>query len=400
MTHLFVCTGEVSGDLQASYLIKTLRQQRPDLTITAVGGERMAEAGAHLLHRTTDISSIGIIEALPFIGPALWTEWKIRRFLARTQPDLCLLVDYIGVNSRVSGIMQQRRIPMIYYIAPQEWVWSSNALLSYQLAERMRLMLAIFPEEARHYAEAGGNVRWVGHPLIDILQHAPSRELARHHLQIPPHQTAVMLFPASRKQELHHIVPILFQAAQQLQAQLPQVKFWLPLVSSRFARLITQQADRYGVSITLLDSHNLADHHWALAAADLVLAKSGTVNLEAAILGIPQVVVYRVSRLTYWIGRHILKFTVPFISPPNLVMMREIIPEFLQDRAQPEILVKEALDLLINPQRQAQLRQDYHLMKIALGQPGVLTRATTEILKILDQLDEQPQSKTGTRSSN
>ncbi len=385
MPHLFVCTGEVSGDLQASYLIKTLRHHRPDLTITAVGGQRMADAGATLLHQTTSISSIGIIEALPFIGPALWVEWRIRRFLQRSQPDLCILVDYVGVNSRVSKLMKQRQIPMIYYIAPQEWVWAASAALSYQLAERMTVMLAIFPAEAQHYAQAGGTVRWVGHPLIDILQQAPSRAQARHQLGIPDDQLAVMLFPASRVQEITHVAPIVFKAARLLQDRLPQVRFWLPLASLTFGRQLRKQAQKAGIDLVMVDTQGSLNHYGAMTAADLILAKSGTVNLEAAILGIPQVVVYRVSRLTYWIGKHVLKFSIPFMSPPNIVMNRAILPEFLQDQATPEIVVQEAFDLLTNRQRYDTLQADYQAMRLSLGEPGVLDRAAAEILQVLDR---------------
>lgn len=348
----------------------------------------MAAAGAQILMQTTSISSIGLIEAIPFIGPALWLEWRIRRYLQRTPPDLCVLVDYIGVNSRITGVLQRRGIPAIYYIAPQEWVWSQTYKLSYQLAERMRLMLAIFPEEARFYEKRGANVRWVGHPLIDILQGAPSRHQARAELGIPPEQLAVMLFPASRNQELYQLVPVILQAAQQLQQRLPQVKFWLSLASPRFRAQIDRQVRRYGLEVQILDQSGSDQHLTLLAAADLVLAKTGTVNLEAAILGIPQVVVYRLSPLTHWIAKHVLQVSVPFISPANLVLMRPIVLELFQDQAQPQAIVEEAVQLLQDPQRRQRLHQDYAQMRTALGSPGVLDRAATEILKVLDRLEK------------
>jgi lipid-A-disaccharide synthase len=384
MPHVFICTGEVSGDLQASYLIEELLRLRPQLQITGVGGERMAAAGAQIIHQTTAISSIGIIEALPFIAPGLWAEWRIRRHLARQRPDLCVLVDYIGLNQRISAVAQQQQIPAIYYIAPQEWVWSSAPQLRYNLAQQTRLMLAIFPAEARYYEEAGANVRWVGHPLLDILRQVPTREQARQQLGISADQLAVMVFPASRLQEITHVAPVLFAAARQLQDHLPQIRFWLPLASQRFAKPLAQLARKHGIQITFLDKQHPQAHYTVLAAADLVLAKSGTVNLETALLGIPQVVIYRVSPLTYWIGKHLLRFSIPFMSAPNLVQMRQIVPELLQDQAQPQTIVKEALDLLTNPQRQARLQQDYQQMRLALGEPGVLHRAASAILSILE----------------
>jgi lipid-A-disaccharide synthase len=388
MPHIFICTGEISGDLQASYLIQSLIKERPDLEITAVGGARMEAAGAKLLHKTTSISSIGFVEALPFIGPALWTEWKIRRFLAQASPDLAVLVDYIGVNSRICTLLNQNQIPTVYYIAPQEWVWSQTPRLSYQLAQYVDLMLAIFPEEARYYQAKGAAVKWVGHPLIDILQKAPPRDIARANLGISEDQTAVMIFPASRQQELTFVAPVLFAAARQLQQQYPQVTLWVPLASQQFAEPLLAQARALNLNIHLLDTQDPYRHQTALAAADLVLAKSGTVNLETAILGIPQVVIYRLNPLTHWIGKKILQISIPFISPANLVLMRLVVPELLQDQAQPERIVREALDLLTNPERRRNLAKDYAELRLALGEPGVLQRSAQAILTVLNTVNK------------
>ncbi len=386
MPHVFICTGEVSGDLQASHLIRTLLQKRPDLTITAIGGERMAAAGAKLLRDTTAMSSIGLVEALPFVGAALWTLHNIRRFLQQDPPDLAILVDYVGINSGVSKHLHQIGIPSIYYIAPQEWVWQSNRALSYQLAQHTRLILAIFAAEARHYQAAGGNVRWVGHPLLDILQTVPHRDQARHRLGIPPGTLQVLLVPASRPQEVRLILPTLLKTAHLLSQQIPGIRFVLPVASARLRPAIERQVKRFrhrhGLEVTLL-SESL-NQHLVLAASDLVLAKSGTVNLETAILGIPQVVIYKLNPITYWLGKHILKVRIPFMSPPNLVVMRGIVPEFLQHQAQPPILAQTAATLLTDPQRQAQLQQDYVTMRQALGSVGVLERASEAILKVLD----------------
>lgn len=390
MPHLFVCTGEVSGDLQASHLIRALLQQRPDLQITAVGGEKMAAAGATLLHNTTHISSIGLIEALPFIGVALWTMRRIRRYLQRTRPDVIILVDYIGINSRVAALAQTLGIPAIYYIAPQEWVWQTSRGLSYNLAAQTRLILAIFPAEARHYEVAGGNVRWVGHPLLDILQNAPTREQARLTLGIPAHQTHVVLVPASRPQEVHLILPILLISAHLLSQRIPGIRFSLPLATDRLRpsieRVIHRFQRRSGLTVELLQDPQA--RACALASADLVLSKSGTVNLETAILGIPQIVIYRLNPLTYWLGKHVLKVRIPFMSPPNLVLMRPVVPELLQKQAQPSVIAQLAQELLQDPRRRAQMHQDYEEVRQKLGSPGVLERASAAILQVLERIPQ------------
>ncbi|MEM6446967.1 MAG: lipid-A-disaccharide synthase [Cyanobacteria bacterium P01_D01_bin.123] len=391
MPHIFISTGEVSGDLQASYLIRSLRSQRSDLRVTALGGERVAAAGATLLHDTTAISSMGLLEALPFIVPTLRIMRRVRRWLQRDRPDVAILVDYVGVNARIGTLLQQQGIPVIYYIAPQEWVWHYGNAMTQRLVNFSRLMLSIFAEEERYYSAAGGNVRWVGHPLVDILQSAPSRKEARAQLGIAPETRAVMVMPASRAQELRAIVPVLVQAARQIQQQIPQVKVWIPLSQARFERALTRSARQAGLEVAFVRNNTRA----AIAAADLILAKSGTVNLEAAILGIPQVVVYRVHWLTAWIARKCLNFSIPFMSPPNLVQMRAIVPELLQGEATPARVVAEALPLLVDRDRQRKLQQDYAQMRLALGKPGAIDRAAVEVLRILAEVE----AKSGTSNT-
>jgi lipid-A-disaccharide synthase len=338
-----------------------------------------------LLHDTTGVSSIGIVEALPFIGPTLWLEWKVRRFLARHPLDLVILVDYVGVNHRMGDRLQRLGIPVVYYIAPHEWVWTFTSRMAQKLARFSRLILAIFAAEAEYYSRAGGNVRWVGHPLLDILQDAPSRAEARDRLGIAANAPIVVLLPASRSQELRTVLPRLLQAAQILRQQQPDLQFWLPLSRPQFRRAIAQQARQYGIPIALFEGESRE----ILAAADVVLAKSGTVNLEVALLGVPQVVVYAVNPFTYWIGTRWLKLTLRFISPVNIAMDRSIVPELLQAEAQPERIAAEAIALLTDDQRQSQLQRDYVQLRLTLGQSGVLERAAAEILRLLDERQEE-----------
>ncbi|MGK7913798.1 MAG: lipid-A-disaccharide synthase [Synechococcus sp.] len=380
MPRIFLSTGEVSGDLQASHLVRTLLKLRPDLEIVAIGGDRVEAAGATLLHDTVGISSVGILEALPFIAPTLWLEWKLRRYLAENPPDIAILVDYVGVNHRMGARLERMGVPVIYYIAPQEWVWTFTPKLTNQLVEFSRLILAIFTAEADYYQKAGGAVCWVGHPLIDILENAPSREQARSQLEMRPDAVAVGIFPASRSQELRTVLPTLMQSARLLQDRLPHVEFWVSLSRPEFKQAIAKQAKRAGIEVKFVEK----DSKLLLSAIDLVLAKSGTVNLETAIRGLPQVVIYKVNPITYWIAKYILKFSIPFMSPPNLVLMRPVVMELLQHKALPETIATEAVALLTDPERQQRLRQDYAELKAALGQLGVLERAAKEVLTVLD----------------
>ncbi|MBW4520648.1 MAG: lipid-A-disaccharide synthase [Scytolyngbya sp. HA4215-MV1] len=381
---LFISTGEVSGDLQGALLIEALQRQAAaidlKLEVLALGGDRMAAAGAKLLGVTNTIGSIGIFEALPFVLPTLQIQRRAKQYLRQYPPDLIILIDYLGPNLTLGSYLHRHlpQIPLIYYIAPQEWVWSLNAQNTRLIVKITRRLLAIFPEEARYYRANGAQVTWVGHPLIDRMQDAPQRQFARQQLGIGSEERIIALLPASRQQEVKYLMPIMFEAAQRIQAQLPDVRFWVPLSLERYRGAIEEEIRRWGLNATIVSGQTQA----VIAAADLAITKSGTVNLEIALMDVPQVVVYRVSPLTYWIAKHIIKFSIPFMSPPNLVEMQPIVPEFLQHQVTPENVARAAIDLLTNPQQRQAMLTGYQSMKKALGEPGVCDRAAKEILSL------------------
>jgi lipid-A-disaccharide synthase len=223
----------------------------------------------------------------------------------------------------------------------------------------------------------------VGHPLLDrIEQDAPSRQQARQALTLSPDQRVITLLPASRVQELRSLLPVICRAAQQLQGKLPDVTFLLPVSLAAYRRQIEATLAQYQLTVRLIDNQ---DTLTAIAAADLAITKSGTVNLEIALLNVPQVILYRVSPVTMWIARRILKFDLPFVSPPNLVLNRQIVPELLQEAATPDRIVQESLDLLLNGDRRQHISQAYQTLRQQLGETGVCDRAALAILAIKKQ---------------
>jgi lipid-A-disaccharide synthase len=380
---IFISTGEVSGDLQGSMLVEALYQQAEGqgipLEILALGGDLMARAGAKLLGNTAAIGSIGIVESLPFIIPTWLMQRQVKQYLRQNPPDILILIDYMGPNSAFGQYARKHfpEVPIIYYIAPQSWVWTPNSKIIQQFAHITDLLLAIFPGEAQFFAEKGVQVKWVGHPLLDRMTKAPSREEARLRLNIDSGKTVVALFPASRYQELKYHLPRMCKAAQKLQEKIPDLHFLLPISLSEYHDTIKATVNTYQLSITLLEGQKALE---VMAAADFAIAKSGTVNLELALLRIPQLVLCLVNPLTMWIARNILKFSIPFMSPPNLVMMKEIVPELLQEEATIDRIVQESLDLLLNAERRQKTLENYAQMCTLLGEVGVCNRVAMEIL--------------------
>jgi lipid-A-disaccharide synthase len=381
---IFISTGEVSGDLQGSMLIKSLYQaaakRQIDLEIAGLGGDRMKEAGAKILADTAAIGSMGFIEAIPFILPTIKIQKLTKKYIQQNSPDVLVLIDYPASNLALASYVKQHLpyIPVVYYIAPQDWAvpMLNNAAKIAQVVDKL---LAIFPAEYEYFKQKKIDAVLVGHPLLDRLEHAPDKKQARLNLGLEWSDTIVTLLPASRQQEIKYLLPVMCAAAQQILQQMPEVKFLLPVSLSNYRSAITAAVAKYNLPVQILDGKTLD----AIACTDLAIAKSGTVNLEIALLNIPQVVIYRIHPLTAWIGRR-MGFKVPLMSPPNLVVDRMIVPELQQEEVTAENITREAIKLLTNSDTQPEITAGYQEMRSLLGTVGVCDRVAAEIFKLVD----------------
>ncbi|MFK8184768.1 MAG: lipid-A-disaccharide synthase [Phormidesmis sp.] len=393
-TKIFIHTGEVSGDLQGSLLIEALHRQAKarnlDIEITGVGGQRMEAAGAKILVNTLKLSAIGILEAVPYYLKGREAQKIVNQYLLDNPPDLLVLLDYKGPNLAVGKLVHQQlpNVPIAYYIAPQEWVFSTPSTST--IVEISDKLLAIFPEEATYYKDAGANVRWVGHPLVDILSDPPAKAEARQQLAIAPNAKIVTLLPASRQQELTYIMPRMFAAARKIQEVEPGVRFLVPVSLPDFEEEIAHCIEEFGLNARLI---NKADGRLAIALADVVINKSGTVNLEVALMNVPQVVTYRLSNLTAFIAKYIVRFSGEYVSPVNLMENQPIVPELLQWDATPEKLSDAALALLNDDAKRQAVLAGYQQMRKAMGEVGVCDRAANEILDMLPAVPSAMPSK-------
>ena len=380
---IFISTGEVSGDLQGAILIKALKRQAAianvPLEITALGGDLMREAGATIIGHTTSIGSVGLLEALPFVIPTFKLQNIAKKHLLNNIPDALVLIDYAAPNIAIGRYVKKHlpQVSIIYYIAPQDWAvpMLGNAAKLTQFVDRL---LAVFPQEANYYRQKGIDAIWVGHPLIDRMASTPDKVTSRKLLDLAPEQTVITLLPASRRQEIEQMLPVIGEAASLIQQQIPDVKFLVPLSLNIYREAIIDAIEQYKLSATLLEERTLE----AISAADLAITKSGTVNLEIALLDVPQVVLYRVHPLTAWLARNVLKIKVPLMSPPNLIVDEEIIPELQQELATPQNIARTALELLANPVKCQKMIASYQQMRSLLGESGVGDRAAAAILKI------------------
>jgi len=392
MVRLLISTGEVSGDLQGSLLIRALHQEAAErglsLEIQALGGQRMRQAGAELIADTAALGAIGLWEAIPFVLPTLRLQRRLRRSLRAAPPDGVVLIDYMGPNVTLGLRLKRQypRTPITYYIAPQEWAFRLGEGGTTRLISFSDRILAIFPEEARFYGARGAPVTWVGHPLLDTLGERPTRQQARAELGLAPEVPVLLLLPASRRQELRYLLPTMAAAAAELQRRQPALEVLLPAGLPGFEVELAQQLAASGCRCRVIPADQ-ADRlkPQLCAAADLALTKSGTANLELALRRVPQVVGYRVSRVTALVAQRLLGFNVPHISPVNLVMEQRLVPELLQQQYTVEAMVAAAEPLLRqgSPERERMLA-GYDALEHKLGQPGVTRRAAAAVLDLCE----------------
>ena len=384
---IFISTGEVSGDLHGSLLSKALFDEAGkkslDLEICGLGGERMKKEGVKVLQDTTSISAIGIWEALPLILPTIRIQRRFYKLLKKYPPDCLILIDYMGPNINIGTKLKRSRnnIPIYYYIAPQEWAWRVGNNSTTNLINFSDKIFAIFKQEANFYKRRGGNVFWVGHPMIDLTKKLPSKKDSRTILKLRENQNILLLMPASRPQELKYVLPTFLKTAKKLQLRYPNLIVYIPSCRRNFDEKFRKGLEKYeikGKVISQQDDAELIPYIYSLAK--LALCKSGTVNMELALYGIPQIIGYKVSRVTAFIAKRILNFKVRFISPVNLLMKKFIIPEFVQKNFIEEKIFYKACRLLDLTSEKAKIKKGYALLKKELGEEGVVDRAAKEII--------------------
>ena len=332
--------GEVSGDLLGGGLIRALRQHYPDARFEGIGGPLMEQAGLHSLYPMERLSVMGFVEVLGRLRELLAIRGELARRWRADPPDLFVGIDAPDFNLTLERRLKQAAIPTAHYVSPSVWAWRRRRLN--KIASAVDLMLTLFPFEAQFYRQHGVPVRFVGHPLADMIPLDSDRKGARQALGLPPDATVVALLPGSRRSELRYLAAPFVATAAWCLARCPQLHFVVPLANAGTRAVFERAMAEYGgeLPLTLLDGHSRE----AMAASEAVLLASGTAALEALLLRRPMVVAYKMSPLSYWLASRLLK--VPYYSLPNNLAGAPLVQEITQDDAVPERLGPALLSLL------------------------------------------------------
>lgn len=369
---LLLVAGEASGDLHGGHLVAALRRLRPELALVGVGGAQLRAAGMAVAVDVATLSAAGLVE----IAASIPRHWRVMRWLKRRmdqqRPAAVVLVDYPGFNLMVAREAHRRGIPVFFYIAPQVWAWGGGRAA--RMARIIDRLAVIFPfEEPLFNAHGRTFARYVGHPLLDGLAVSRSREATRRLHGLSAEQPLLVLMPGSRRSEIRLLLPELLRAAALLRADGWQVVLLrAPTVEQAF---LEQVSGGRGLALPVIegDTYNL------LAAADAGLVSSGTATLEAALLGCPPVIVYRFSRLTYWLARLVIGRRI--MGLPNVILGRAVFPELVQAEVRADALVRQVRRL--QAERPALERAMAELRR-RMGEPGASERAARELLHLLD----------------
>ena len=366
-----ISCGEASGDLYAGALAAELRRRVPDVEIFGFGGPGLQRGGGELIGDFTRFSVTGLVESLRVIPRSVMMLRRLVEAARERRPDVFVPIDFPDFNFRLMGGIRRIGIPIVYYVSPQLWAWRPGRMKTMQAS--VDRVLVIFPFEERLYQDAGVDVRFVGHPLVDAARAGESRSsfLAAHRLA--PDASTVALLPGSRRNEVEHTAPAFAAAMPLIGARVPAVQFVVACASTiaetQFAPLASAGA--------VLVRGRTDD---VIASADVAITASGTATVQCAMHERPMVVVYRLSPLTYRLGKRFVN--VDMYAMPNLVAGERIVPELIQEDFTPERVAGEVVTLLTDRVRHAQMTDALRRVKAQLGSPGASARAAEAILEL------------------
>lgn len=368
---IWLNVGEASGDLHGAELIKALKVAHPDAEFTGMGGPAMQAEGMNALYDMQLISLVGITEILGGLPRILKLLGKIKRTLAEIRPRAIILIDCPEFNFRIAKIAKKLGIPVYYYISPQIWAWRSGRV--HFLREHVRKVICILPFEKAFYEKFGVDVDYVGHPLMDVL---PLDKLDR----IPVDENRIGLLPGSRTKEVSSLLPTFAGVAKHLKEAHPALKYVIVRAPGMDRQLLLSHWPE-DIPVEIVEPD---ERYEVFRSCKFIMAASGTVTLETALIGTPVIVAYKVSALSAFIGR--LLVNVDFASLPNLIMGKEIYPEFIQEQAEVANLVHAARKWLDDGDAYAGVKLELLALRTSVGNPGAALRAAKIIVDDLIQL--------------
>lgn len=371
---IMLSAGETSGDLHGAALARELRALDPSIALIGFGGAEMAAAGVTLRQNYTDYNVMGISAVLLNLRRIFALLDDLTRLMEEERPDVLVIIDYPDFNWRLAARAKERGIPVFSYIPPSAWAWRKGRAKS--CAALAHEIVAIFPHELPPYEAAGANISFVGNPLIDTVRAEMEPEEACRHFGIEENDVPILLMPGSRREEIERLLPPMLGAAEILQTRDPARRFFLPVAGGVDEQRIEEHLAASPVEVTLTHDARYA----LMKAARAAIAASGTVVMEAAIMGLPAVVLYRMSALSYFVGR--LLVDVPRFSLPNILLGETFETELLQGAVQPERIAAAMEPIIADGEARSYVTERLARAVEMLGEPHAARRVAEKIIAL------------------
>ena len=376
---IMIVTGEASGDLHGANLVRSLQSRNSELQFCGMGGSELAALGVEILFDAAKVSVVGFFEVFFHLKDIWHAQRILRHKLVTDPPDLLILIDLPDFNLLLAKKAKKLGIPVFYYISPQVWAWRSGRVKT--IKARVDKIGVIYPFEEEFFRKRGVEAHYVGHPLLDTVKTSTTREQFCKLQNITPGVRCIGLFPGSRKREVSSLLPIFLAAAELLQKNSPEkIIFFIPRAST----IGNQEFEAAGLHSYQqhLDIRIIEDNRYdMMAACDAVVTASGTVTLELAILEVPMIVVYKLSPLTYQLGKRLVK--IDFFSLVNLIAGYAAVPELLQHEVTAEKIAAELSAITTRPVRMQEMKQALKEVRDKLGESGASEKAATVALQML-----------------
>lgn len=372
-----IVAGEASGDIYGADLVKEALKLDPGLHFFGIGGVRMREAGVETLVDSADMAVVGLVEVLKHFDTISSAFLKLKHILLHDRPNLLILIDYPGFNLRLAKVAKKAKVPVLYYISPQIWAWRKGRVR--KIARLVDHMAVILPFEAPFYEQAGVPVSFVGHPMLDMVKVSMDRNQAAAGFGLDPSRRIVGLFPGSRKNEIERLLPVITASAALLKERFPDIQFVLPLASTLTEDDILPQIRGAGVEMVLTRERI----HDLIRACDAVISVSGTVTLEIALVGVPMVIIYRLSPLTYQVAKRLVK--VDHIGLCNIVAGETTVKELIQDEANPDKIANEVAKILTDDIYSSNIREKLAAVSTRLGNGDASANVARLTLELMEQ---------------
>ena len=372
-----IVVGETSGDMLGIGLMKALKKQYPDATFEGIGGPLMEAEGFSSFVPMERLAVMGLVEILGRLFELLKVRKKLVQHWQKNPPDVFIGIDAPEFNTQLEYKLKQSGIKTVHYVSPSVWAWRSKRI--HKIKKSVDLMLTLFPFEAKFYQQHDVPVAFVGHNLADSISFENNAEEARQTFHVEKNEKVVCLMPGSRGSEVEKLCPVFIQAAELIYSQNPNVRFILPAANHTRKKQIEQCFDEMkpAVKIDIVDGHSKT----CMQAADVILLASGTATLEGMLLKKPMVVSYIVSPITAMIMRRLLK--QDFISLPNLLAGREVVPEIIQEQATAENLAKAINERLEDEDLIHQLQETFLFIHKQLKR-GANEQAALAVVNLLE----------------